>query len=128
MLAEPFEEVLREIDKEINKYDFYDAVTAKFGGNTGKENDVDHPSINELNVPNQLTHAIHLSASSWVLLAEIPISLVNHMHAEGTWKRITRIGVVSDVSMSEVVGEKRSAGSITTQIELPKKKGFLREV
>ena len=32
--AEPFEDVLGEIDKEINKYDFDVAVTTGFGGNT----------------------------------------------------------------------------------------------
>ena len=82
-------------------------MTSGFGVNTGKENDVDHPSINESNVPSPLAHVALLSASSRVPLAEIPSFLVNHVHVEGTWKRLTRIGVVSDVGTSEAVGGKK---------------------
>ena len=93
-----------------------------FGGNIGKENVGDQPSINDSNVLSPLAHAAHLSASSRAPLAEISNSSVNHMHVAGTWKRINRIGVISEVDMFEPVGEKRSVGSITTQTELPKKR------
>ena len=44
------------------------------------------------------------------------------MHAEGTWKRFTRIGVASDVGMAEILGEKRSTEITINQTELPKKR------
>ena len=64
------------------------------------------PSINDTKVLSPLAHATHLSASS-----QAPLG-----------KRINRIGVISEVDMSEAVGEKRSLGSITTKTELPKKR------
>jgi len=123
--AESFEEVIGEIDKEIKKYDSKLPVSPGFGVGIGKENFMGQPSINEPNVSCPSVHATHLSPSTCVPLAEIPSFLVNHVHVEGTWKRLTRIGVVLDVGMSEAVGEKRSAGNTTNQTELPKKKkGF----
>ena len=89
-----------------------------FGISIGKENFVVQPSINESNMPN---HAAHLSPSSHVPLADIPNSIVNHVKCEGTWKRLAGGGVISNVGISEAVGEKGSAGNITNQTELPKK-------
>ena len=105
------------------------------GVNIEKENVVSQPCIYEqqvscptahaANVLGPAVHAAQLSPSTRMPLAEIPSSLVNHMHAEGTWKRFTRIGVASDVSMAETVGVKRSAENTTNHSELPKKrKGF----
>ena len=96
--------------------------TAGFGGNTGKENEGDQPCINDSNVLSPFAHAAHLSASSQAPSADISNSSVNHMHVAGTWKRLHRSGVISEVDMVEAVGEKRSARSITTQAELPKKR------
>ena len=42
--------------------------------------------------------------------------------AEGTWKRLNRIGAATDVSMAEIVGGKRSAENTTNLSELPKKR------
>ena len=81
-----------------------------------------HPRIIEANVSCTSTYAAHLSLSARVPLAEIPSSLVNHGYAEGTWKRITRVGVAFNAGMSEAVGGKRSIGSETNQTELPKKR------
>ena len=87
------------------------------GVGTGKEITVSQHCINELKVPCSIAHtanvlgpAVHaaqLSPSTHMPLAEIPSSLVNHVHAQGTWKRFTRIGVVSDVGMAETVGGKK---------------------
>ena len=55
-------------------------------------------------------------------LVELPSSVINHVKAEGTWKMYMREGVCSDMGMAEVLGEKRSAGNITNQTELPKKR------
>ncbi|KAF3965157.1 hypothetical protein CMV_010629 [Castanea mollissima] len=101
--AESFEEVLGEIDKGIKKYVSEATEPSGFGANIGKENDGDHPCINESNVLSPLAHATLLSASPRVPLAKIPNSLVNHVHTEGTWKRLTRIGVALDVGMVEAV-------------------------
>ena len=61
-----------------------------------------------------------MSPSTRMPLAEIPSSLVSHMHAKGTWKRFNRIGAATDVSMAEIVGGKRSAENTTNLSELPK--------
>ena len=139
MSVQSFEEVIGEIDKEIKKYDSKSVVSPSFGDSTRKENYVGHPRINEANVSYTLTYvghprineanvsytstyAAHLSLSARVPLAEIPSSLVNHGYAEGTWKRITRVGVAFNAGMSEAVGGKRSIGSETNQTELPKKR------
>ena len=122
MSIQSFEEVIGEIDKEIKKYDSKSFVSPSFGDSTRKENYVGHPRINEANVSCTSTYAAHLSLSPRVPLAEIPSSLVNHRYAEGTWKRITRVGVAFDAGMSEAVGGKRSIGSETNQTELPKKR------
>lgn len=88
--AKSFEEVIGEIDKEIKEYDSNTTMSLGFGVGTGKENYVDHPSINEVNVSCPSTNAAYLSSSSRIPLAEIPSSLVNHVHAEETWKRLIR--------------------------------------
>ena len=120
--VQSFKEVIGEIDKEIKKYDSKSFVSPSFGDSTRKENYVGHPRINEANVSCTSTYAAHLSLSPRVPLAEIPSSLVNHRYAEGTWKRITRVGVAFNAGMSEAVGGKRSIGSETNQTELPKKR------
>ena len=48
------------------------------------------------------------------------------MHVAGTWKRLHRSGVISEVDMAKAVGEKGSARSITTQAKLPKKRRVSR--
>ena len=124
VLVQSFEEVIGEIDKEIKKYDSKSFASPSFGDSTRKENYVGHPRINEANLSCTSTYAAHLSLSLRVPLAEIPSSLVNHGFAEGTWKRITRVGVAFDAGMFEAMGGggERSIGSETNQTELPKKK------
>ena len=129
---EAFEEEIREIDKGIKKYGRILTVPPRLGVNIEKENALSQPYIYEQQVPcptahaaNVLglaVHAAQLSPSTHMPLAKIPSSLVNHMHPEGTWKRFTRIGVTTDVSMAEIVGGKRSAENTTNQSELPKKR------
>ena len=86
------------------------------------------PTAHAANVLCPAVHAAHLSPSTRMPLAEIQSSLVNHVHAEGTWKRFTRIGVASDVGMAEILGEKRrSAENTINQIELPKKRRVSQE-
>ena len=97
-----------------------------------KENAFGQPCIYEQQVPCPITHpanvldpavqAAQMSPSTRMPLAEIPSSLVSHMHAEGTWKRFNRIGAATDVSMAEIVGGKRSAENTTNLSELPKKR------
>ena len=122
MLAESFEVVLGEIDKEIKKYDPKPSVSPVSSVSMGKENWVGQPSINEPNRPSLSGHAAHLSLLPRMLLAKMPSSFINHVKAKSTWKRYMREGVGSDVGMAEALGEKRSAGNVTNQIELPKKK------
>ena len=71
-------------EKETKKSALQASVIAGFGGNIGKENVGDQPSINDSNVLSPLAHAAHLSASSRAPLAEISNSSVNHMHVAGT--------------------------------------------
>ena len=126
--AEAFEEEIRELNREIKKYDRKFTGPPGFGVGTGKENVVSQPCIYKPNVLCPTVHATQLSPSTHMPLAEIPSSLVHHMHAEGTWKRLTRIRVASNVGMVETVGEKRCVENTPNQIELPKKRRFPREV
>lgn len=120
--AEIFEEVIREIDKEINKFDSVTTIIPKFGVGTCKENCMEFLSINDSCEPSHTAHAPHIPSSPRVPLLELPTSLNKHVHAEGTWKRITRTGVGLDVVIPEAVGEKRNARSTASQTELPKKR------
>ena len=83
---------------------------------------MDSLSINESCVPSPTACAPHFSSLLRVPLSELPISLNNHVHVEGTWKRLTRVEVGSNVVMSNVVGEKRNAGRSASPTELPKKR------
>ena len=117
---ESFEKVLGEIDKEIKKYDPKSTVASDPSVSIGKENFMGQPCINESNMPSLSGHATHLSLSLRMPLAEIPI--INHVKAEGTWKRFMRVKVGPDVGIAEALGEKRSAGNLFNQTELPKKR------
>ena len=44
------------------------------------------------------------------------------MHAEGSWKRIARAEIGTDIMMAEAVGEKRVAGAPDDLLDLPKKR------
>ena len=99
----------------------------------GKESHVGQPTSKEANMPcisSMPTNLVpcmppiptQLSLSPRVHGAEIPNPFVSHGHAEGTWKRITRAGLVTDTCMSEAAGGKRSLGSDSSQTELPKKR------
>ena len=114
--------VKEDEEKGKNKSALQALGTVGFSGNTRKENEGDQPCINDSNVLSPFAHTAHLSASSRAPLADISNSFVNHMHVAGTWKRLHRSGVISEVDMTEAVGEKRSARSIATQAELPKKR------
>lgn len=86
-------------------------------------------SINDSSAPSLSTHAPHFSSSSRIPLSKLSTSLNTHVHVEGTWKRLTRTGLGSDVGMAEAMGEKRNAGCSANQTELPKREeGFHREV
>ena len=129
---EVFEEEIREIDKEIKKYDTTLSAPPGFAVNMEKEKvgsqhyiyeqQVPCPTTHVSNVLGSTVHAAHLSPSTSMPQSESPSSLVNHMHDEGTWKRLTRIGVASDVSMAEIVEGKRKAENTNNHFELPKKR------
>ena len=118
--------LLGEIDKGIEKYDSRSVGATGSEVSMGKENFVGHPNIKEAMLPCTPSRPAHLSFSPRVPLADIPNSLVSHRSVEGTWKRITRIGLVADACMSKAVGGKRSLGSDSNQIELPKKRRVLQ--
>uniref|UniRef100_A0A7N2MGE8 DUF4283 domain-containing protein n=1 Tax=Quercus lobata TaxID=97700 RepID=A0A7N2MGE8_QUELO len=98
VLGQPFEEVLGEIDKEIGKYDSRSVGAAGFEVNMGKENLVGQPNIKEAMLPCTPSRLAHLSFSPRVPVAKIPNSFVSHGSVEGTWKRITKIGLAADAS------------------------------
>uniref|UniRef100_A0A7N2RAN0 DUF4283 domain-containing protein n=1 Tax=Quercus lobata TaxID=97700 RepID=A0A7N2RAN0_QUELO len=109
-----FEEALGEIDKEIKKYDSKSSRFASSRVCTGKENHMGQHRDIEASVPCTPILSANLSLPPRPPLAEIPSALaerpqhlVIHGHAEGTWKRINRIGVEADAAMGEVVGGKK---------------------
>ena len=102
--GQPFEDILGENDKEIGKYDSRSVRATGSKVSMGKKNFVGHPNIKEAMLPCTPSRPTHLSFSPRVPLADIPNSLVSHGSVEGTWKRITRIGLVADACMSEAVG------------------------
>lgn len=118
--AEIFKEAIGEIDKKINKFDSIITVIPEFGVGIGKENCIEFLSINDSCEPSHTTCAPQIPSPP--PLSELPASLNKHVHAKGTWKRITRIEVGLDVVMSEAVAEKRNAGNTASQTESPKKR------
>lgn len=107
MSAEVFEEEIGEIDKGIKKYDSNSTLIPGFSAGIRKENYVDLLSINGSSAPSLSTHAPLFSSSSRIPLSKLPTSLNTHVHVEGTWKRLTRTGLGSDVGMAEAMGGKR---------------------
>nr|POF19791.1 hypothetical protein CFP56_24788 [Quercus suber] len=110
--AENFEEIIEGIDKEIKKFDSTTSEKPEFGAKPGKENCMDSLCINESCEPSPKACPPQFSSFLRVPLSEIPGPpgpINNHVHAEGTWKRLSRVGMGSDVVMSNVVGVKRNA-------------------
>ena len=97
----------------------------------GKESHVGQPNIKEAKVPRissmpaQLEPCIppmptQLSLSPRVHGAEIPNPFVSHGHAEGTWKRITRVGLAADSSQPKkrrlIISPARSYESVIMEL------------
>ena len=135
---EVFEEEIREIDKGIKKYDTILSAPPGFAVNMEKEKVGSQHNIYEQQVPCPATHAAnvlgsaayasHVSPSTSMPQSESPSSFVNHVHDERTWKRLTRIGVASEVCMAETVEGKKRQKIQSTILSYQKKEGFSMEV
>lgn len=122
--AELFEEKLQKIDRDIG---IFDPTPESFPKNiqaTGKENILD--SFSTADVERGRIHT--LPGQPRLPLSVIPDALNVTGSSEGTWKRISRACVGTNVVMEEALRTKRTTRHTAGQSELQKKKEnfFLR--
>ncbi|XP_075660413.1 uncharacterized protein LOC142630317 [Castanea sativa] len=104
--------------RKIRKFDLVASNIAENRGCLDKEKFIESPSIEDSNeLLSQACAPLNSSLSCGI--SNIQISL---MHAEGSWKRIARTQIETDIVMTEVVGEKRTTGETESLFELPKKR------
>ena len=121
-LAGDFEEEIEVIDKEIRRFDLDISNVAVNRACPSKENIIEPPSAQVSNEMFPHAHAqLHHS------LPRAPLAVISNnqnrpMHAEGSWKRIARAEIGTDIVMAEAVGEKRVAGAPDDLLDLPKKR------
>ena len=115
LLVETFE----EIDKELKKFDSDAKVLPKNRACTGKENFLESLSINDSpTLFTQQACAYYPSATPRIPPSVLPATLSKLVTNEGTWKRISRSNIGTNIVMEEAVGEKGSAGGTESQSEL----------
>ena len=90
--GQPFEDVLGEIDKGIEKYDSRSVGATGSEVSMEKENFVSHPNIKEAMLPCTPSRPAQLSFYPRVPLADIPNSLVSHGSVEGHGKELLELG------------------------------------
>ena len=121
-LAGDFEEEIEVIDKEIRRFDLDISNVAVNRACPGKENIIEPPSAQ---VSNEMFPHAHAQLNH--SLPRAPLAVISNnqnrpMHAEGSWKRIARAEIGTDIVMAEAVGEKRVAGAPDDLLDLPKKR------
>lgn len=121
-LAGDFEEVIKDIDKEIQKFDLAASNIAENRACLGKENIIESPSIKDSNEMLSQARAQLNPSLPRALLAVISNNQNRPVHAEGSWKRVARTEIGIDTVMIEAVREERVAGETESLLELPKKR------
>ena len=106
--AELFEEKFQEIDQYIGILDPTPELSFKNIQAIGKENFLESFSINDVEKGRIQTHAHALPCQPRLPLSVLPDALNVPGSNEGTWKRISKSCVGTDVVMEEAMGTKRT--------------------
>jgi len=120
--AELFEERIKEIDKDIARFDADTDLCSKNNSFTGKENNLESMTINEIFLANAQARAQPQKIHSRTPLSTLPDTANIPAKGLATWKRLARDVIGTDVVMSEAVGSKRATRHTGGQTELLKKK------
>nr|POE97406.1 f-box protein [Quercus suber] len=121
--AELFEEQIQELDRDIHKYDPLPELITKNIACTGKENDFESLTINEIfEMGRSQARGQPLYQPTRTPLSQIPDATNVPVINTATWKRQNRITTGTDVIMEDTVGSKRSTSTMGGQLELQKKR------
>nr|POE97274.1 hypothetical protein CFP56_74397 [Quercus suber] len=106
--AELFEEQIQEIDRDIHKYDPLPELITKNIACTGKENDFESLTINEIfEMGRSQARGQPLYQPTRTPFSQIPDATNVPVINTATWKRQNRITTGTDVIMEDTVGSKR---------------------
>ena len=120
--AELFEERIKEIDKDIERFDAKTEFCSKNNSFTGKENNLESMTINEIFLANAQARAQPQKIHSQAPLSTLPDTTNIPTKGSATWKRLARDVIGTDVVMTKAVGSKRGTRHTGDQIELLKNK------
>ena len=123
---ELFEERIGEIDYELNRFDPKITIATNNIPDTRKENLLATLSLKDGQPVHINTSCIQQPKFSPPLPRE-PLSVISEnilrpTKRGATWKRLSRIGMETDIEMEDILGEKRRVDSSEDQSELPKKR------
>ena len=123
---ELFEERVGEIDYELNRFDPKMTIAAKNIVVTGKENLLATLSLKDGQPVHINTSRAQQPQLSPPLprepLSAISENIIQPTERGATWKRLSRIGMETDIEMEDILGEKRRVDSSEDQSELPKRR------
>ena len=121
--AELFEEQIQELDRDINKFDSAPKLSTENISCTGKENNFESLTINEIfELGRTQAHAQPLHQPTRKPLSILPDTSNLHTVTEATWKRIAKNNTGTDIIMEGVVGKKRSSKLTGDHSNLQQKK------
>lgn len=111
---ELFEERIREIDYELNRFDPKITIVAKNIADTGKENLIASLSLKDKQpMDTQTPHAQQPPLSiplPCVPLLAISENIILITERGATWKRLSKTDMGTDIEMEDIMGEKRRGG------------------
>ena len=108
--TELFKEQIQELDQDINKFDSAPKLSTENISCTGKENNFESLTINEIfELGRTQACAQPLHQHTRKPLTVLPDTSNLHTVTEVTWKRIARNNTGTDIIMEDVVGTKRSS-------------------
>ena len=120
--VELFEERIKEIDKDIKRFDAETKFCSKNNSFTGKENNLESMTINEIFLANAQARAQPQKIHSRAPLSTLPDTTNIPAKGSATWKRLARDVIGMDVVMTKAVGSKRGTRRTGDQTKLLKKK------
>ena len=120
---ELFEEKIQELDCDIHKFDPNPELITKNISCTGKENDFESLTINEIfELGRSQAHDQPLYQLARTPLSHVPDASNVPIMNTASWRHQNRIITGTDVIMEDTVGSKRSTSNMGSQPELQKKR------
>ena len=125
--TELFEEKLEEINQDLRRFDAATEFHSESNSPTGKENNLELMTINEIFLKFTQSHATSHGYPRVPLFVLPDTSNIN-TGIQATWKRQARSITSTDVIMADAVGSKRCAHPTGGQPKLQKKKKTVSQV